>query len=65
MGKVRVGGSIAGIISAALAGVFIDSVPVQWVFAVATLISLPGALTFFKIQYQSDSQGFGTRRPMR
>ena len=64
MGKVRVGGSIAGIASAALAGVFIDSVPVQWVFAVAALISLPGALTFFKIQYQSDSQGFGTRRPM-
>ena len=64
MGKVRVGGSIAGIISASLAGVFIDTVPVQWVFAVAALVSLPGALMFFKIDYQSESAGFGTRRPM-
>ena len=64
MGKVRVGGAIAGIISASLAGVFIDTVPVQWVFAVAALVSLPGALMFFKIDYQSETAGFGTRRPM-
>ena len=64
MGKVRVGGSIAGIVAASLAGVFIDSVPVQWVFAVAALLSLPGAVMFFRIDYQSETGGFGTRRPM-
>lgn len=64
MAKVRVGSSIAGIVAAALAGVFIDSVPVQWVFAVAALLSLPGSLAFFRIQHHSDHQGFGTRRPM-
>ncbi len=64
MGKVRVGGSIAGIISAALAGVFIDTVPVQWVFAIAAAVSLPGALLFFRVDYQSDQEGYGTRRPM-
>jgi MFS family permease len=64
MGKVRVGGALAGIAAAATAGMLIDSIPVQWVFAGAALISLPGAIAFFKIEYQSEGGGFGTRRPM-
>ena len=62
MGKVRVGASLAGIIAAALAGLYIDLVPAQWVFAAAALISLPGAIAFFKIEHTSTG-GFGTRRP--
>ena len=62
MGKVRVGASLAGIIAAALAGLYIDLVPAQWVFAAAALISLPGSLAFFKIEHISTG-GFGTRRP--
>lgn len=62
MGKVRVGASLAGIVAAALAGLYIDLVPAQWVFAAAALISLPGALAFFKIEHTSTG-GFGTRRP--
>src|SRR5438552_3568125 len=48
---VRVGASVAGIASAAVAGVFIDSVPVQWVFLAAALIALPGSMAFFRIEY--------------
>lgn len=62
MGKVRVGASLAGIIAAALAGLYIDLVPAQWVFAAAALISLPGAIVYFKIEHTSTG-GFGTRRP--
>jgi MFS family permease len=62
MGKVRVGASLAGIVAAALAGLYIDLVPAQWVFAAAALISLPGSLAFFKIHHTSVG-GFGTRRP--
>lgn len=62
MGKVRVGASVAGIAAAALAGLYIDLVPAQWVFATAALISLPGSVAFFKIQHTSTS-GFGMRRP--
>ena len=62
MGKVRVGSSVAGIIAAALAGIFIDTVPAQWVFAAAALLSLPGSIAFFGIQHTSTG-GFGTRRP--
>ena len=62
MGKVRVGASVGGIAAAALAGVFIDTVPAQWVFAAAALLSLPGSIAFFRIQHTS-SGGFGTRRP--
>ena len=64
MGKVRVGASLAGIIAAALAGLYIDLVPAQWVFAAAALISLPGAIAYFKIEHTSTG-GFGTRRPAR
>ncbi|HKY51430.1 MAG TPA: MFS transporter [Candidatus Limnocylindria bacterium] len=51
MGNVRVGASIAGIASAALAGSFIDAVPAQWVFAAAALVGLPCAAAFFAIRY--------------
>jgi MFS family permease len=61
MGKVRVGASIAGIIAAAAAGVLIDGVPAQWVFAFAALLSLPGGIAFFRIQHSAQG-GFGTRR---
>lgn len=50
MGKVRIGFSIASIASAAVAGTFIDVVPAGWVFAMAALLSLPGALVFFGIR---------------
>ncbi|MDQ2952741.1 MAG: MFS transporter [Chloroflexota bacterium] len=62
MGKVRVGASAAGIMAAALAGIFIDTVPAQWVFAGAALLSLPGSIAFFRIKHTSTG-GFGTRRP--
>ena len=52
MGNVRVGASIAGIASAALAGSFIDAVPAQWVFAAAALVGLPCAAAFFAIRYE-------------
>jgi MFS family permease len=61
MGKVRVGASIAGIIAAATAGVLIDAVPAQWVFAFAALLSVPGGIAFFRIKHSSVG-GFGTRR---
>jgi MFS family permease len=51
MGNVRVGASIAGIASAALAGSFIGVVPPQWVFAAAALVALPCAIAFFWIRY--------------
>ncbi|HUQ41622.1 MAG TPA: MFS transporter [Candidatus Limnocylindrales bacterium] len=62
MGKVRVGASVAGIAAAALAGLYIDLVPAQWVFAAAALISLPGAIAFSRIEHSSTG-GFGMRRP--
>jgi len=51
MGKVRIGVSIASIASATLAGLFIDSIPATVVFAVAALISLPGAIAFGRIRH--------------
>jgi len=51
MGNVRVGASVAGIASAALAGTFIGLVPAQWVFAAAALVALPCALAFFAVRY--------------
>lgn len=51
MGNVRIGASIAGIASAALAGAFIDIVPTAAVFAVAAILSLPGAIAFFAVRF--------------
>src|SRR5207249_2207406 len=47
MANVRIGGAIAGIAAAAVAGTFIDVIPAAWVFAAAALIGLPGAAAFF------------------
>jgi MFS family permease len=51
MGKVRMGVSIASIASATLAGLFIDIVPATIVFAIATIVSLPGAIAFGWIRH--------------
>ena len=50
MGKVRMGVAVASIVAAATAGLLIDAVPVQFVFAAAALVSLPGAIAFFFIR---------------
>jgi MFS family permease len=63
MANVRIGGAIAGIASAALAGAFIDIVPAALVFAAAALIALPGAIAFFGIRY--DPVVVRTRRPLK
>ena len=55
MGKVRIGGSIAGIASAAVAGTFIDIVPAAWVFAAFAAFALPGSLAFFAVRYDGSS----------
>jgi MFS family permease len=51
MANVRIGGAIAGIAAAAVAGTFIDVIPASWVFATAALIGLPGAIAFFWVRY--------------
>ena len=61
MGKVRVGASVAGIVAAAVAGLLIDIVQAQWVFAAAAVIALPGSIAFFKIEHLSA----GTTPPRR
>ena len=63
MANVRIGGAIAGIASAALAGAFIDIIPAALVFAAAAVIALPGAISFFGIRY--DPVAVRTRRPLR
>jgi MFS family permease len=56
MGNVRIGGAIAGIAAAAVAGTFIDVIPASWVFAAAALIGLPGAIAFFWVRYDGSSK---------
>src|SRR2546428_3097453 len=51
MANVRIGGAIAGIAAAALAGAFIDVVPAAWVFAAFAAISLPGSLAVFSVPH--------------
>ena len=63
MANVRIGGAIAGIASAALAGALIDIVPASAVFAAAAMIALPGAISFFWIRY--DPVAVRTRRPIK
>ena len=63
MANVRIGGAIAGIASAALAGAFIDLVPASAVFAAVAIIALPGALSFFWIRF--DPVAARPRRPIR
>lgn len=62
MGRVRVGVGVAAVASAAAAGVAIDTVPATWAFAVATALSLPGALAFFGIRDEERSSS--GRRPL-
>jgi MFS family permease len=56
MGNVRIGGAIAGIAAAAVAGTFIDVIPAAWVFAASALIGLPGALAFFWVRYDGSAK---------
>jgi MFS family permease len=63
MANVRIGGAIAGIAAAAVAGTFIDVVPATWVFAAAALIGLPGALAFFWVRYDGAAK-VATRRSL-
>jgi MFS family permease len=56
MANVRIGGAIAGIAAAAVAGTFIDVIPASWVFAAAALVGLPGAVAFFWVRYDGSSQ---------
>jgi len=65
MGKVRVGASIASIASATLAGLVIDSVPATFVFAAATIASLPGALAFGRIRHDPPAIPPVRHRPSR
>ncbi len=65
MGKVRMGASIAGLASAALAGVLIDAVPASWVFAGAALFALPGSVVFFGVRYERPPTVATARRPAR
>jgi MFS family permease len=52
MANVRIGSSVAGIITAALAGAFIDAIPAAWVFATAAIVSLPGSIAFFAVRHE-------------
>jgi MFS family permease len=63
MANVRIGAAIAGIAGAAVAGTFIDLIPAQWVFAVAALVGLPGAIAFFWIRYDGSAKPI-QRRPL-
>jgi len=56
MANVRIGGAIAGIAAAAVAGTFIDVIPAAWVFAAAALVGLPGAIAFFWVRYDGSSK---------
>src|SRR5437879_2326571 len=47
MANVRIGGAIAGIAAAAVAGTFIDVIPASWVLAAAALVGLPVAGAIF------------------
>src|SRR3989440_2167940 len=56
MANVRIGGAIAGIAAAAVAGTFIDVIPASWVFAASALVGLPGAIAFFWIRYDGSAK---------
>jgi MFS family permease len=56
MANVRIGGAIAGIAAAAVAGTFIDVIPASFVFAAAALIGLPGAIAFFWVRYDGSAK---------
>jgi len=63
MANVRIGASIAGIASAAVAGAWIDVIPAAYVFAAATALALPGAVAFFWVRYEGSPKA-ATRRSL-
>jgi len=63
MGRVRMGVAVASIASAAVAGVLIDAIAAQLVFAAATVVSLPGAIAFFWIRDEGRTEA-NARRPI-
>src|SRR5437773_7076186 len=63
MANVRIGGAIAGIAAAAVAGTFTDVIPAPWVFAAAALVGLPGAAAFFLVRYDGSAK-VATRRSL-
>ena len=63
MANVRIGGAIAGIAAAAVAGTFIDVIPASWVFAAAALVGVPGAAAFFLVRYDGSAK-VATRRSL-
>jgi MFS family permease len=63
MANVRIGGAIAGIAAAAVAGTFIDVIPASWVFAAAALVGLPGAVAFFWVRHDGSAKA-ATRRSL-
>lgn len=63
MGKVRMGVAVASIASAAIAGVLIDAIPAQLVFAAAAIVSMPGAVAFFWIRDEGRTE-VNARRPI-
>src|SRR5438046_3056796 len=63
MANVRIGGAIAGLAAAAVAGTFIDVIPASWVFAAAALVGLPGAAAFFWVRYDGSAK-VATRRSL-
>src|SRR5256884_5523941 len=56
MANVRIGGAVAGIAAAAVAGTFIDVIPAAWAFAAAALVGLPGAAAFFWVRYDGSAK---------
>jgi MFS family permease len=56
MGRVRMGVAVSSIAAAAIAGLVIDAVPVQYVFAAAALLSMPGSIAFFFIRDQGATE---------
>jgi MFS family permease len=63
MANVRIGGAIAGIAAAAVAGTFIDVIPASWVFAAFAMLALPGAIAFFAVRHDGGA-GLVARRPI-
>src|SRR5438034_9201103 len=59
MANVRIGGAIAGIASAAVAGTLIVVSPASWVLAAAALIRVPGAVACCWVR--SDGSACGSR----
>lgn len=64
MGKVRMGFGITVVAAAAAAGTVIDVVPASYVFAAATVLSLPGAAAIWWMRYDPPEDVAGGRRAL-